>query len=153
MQLRDIPVQTKVAKAGMTVREVFRECLSANVPALPYCDEQGRIIGRTTLKNVIQQSIIPDYMAEFAHVVPPDLDSLKEAETRLREVFDNDIAPYAQEPHASVKPDTSLGKVLAIMERHDTSYVFVVHGGRYRGTLTIQAIARYEMELDESGRR
>jgi predicted transcriptional regulator len=105
-----------------------------------------------TVKYVIQKSIIPDYMAEFADVIPPDLDCLKEAEIRLREVFDTDIAPYVQEPHAVVKPDVSLGKALAVMERHDTSYVFVVHEGQYRGTLTIQAIARYEMELDESSR-
>jgi hypothetical protein len=34
------------------------------------------------------------------------------------------------------------------MEKHDTSYIFVVDEGVYRGTITIQGIAASMSELD-----
>ena len=148
MPLTSLLISTKPAKARMSVRELFEECLLKSVPALPYCDEHGRVTGRVTIKNVIQQSIITNHVAQFAHVLPPDMEALKDAEVKLRQVFNHDIEPYKQEPHATVTSDTSLGKALAVMEHHDTSYLFVVDDGKYLGTLTIGGIARHEIEAD-----
>ena len=140
-----ILIRTKVARAGMTVRDVFRECLHAHVQSLPYCDQEGKIVGRVTLKNIINRSIVPAHMAELAHVIGPRMSAFDEMERRMKEVFDDPVEPYVQEAHASIYSDSVLMKALAIMEHHDTSYLFVIDNGEYKGTLTIQGIAAWMM--------
>lgn len=149
---KELLLRTALATSRMTVRELFHECLRAHVQALPFSDDAGRISGRVTLKRVIQQAIIPDYMAQLAHVMPSELNSLKQAQERLRAIFDESIAPYVQEPHVAVPSSVSLGKALATMEQHDTSYLFVIDDGEYQGTLTIQGIAQHELGIDETFR-
>ena len=71
-------------------------------------------------------------------------------ERRLPEVFGHRVEDYVQEPHASIPSDTQLMKALAIMEHYDTSYLFVIDDGAYRGTLTIQGIAAWMARFDQS---
>lgn len=146
----DILIRTKVANADMRVRDIFEQCLQARVQSLPYSDETGAITGRITLKNIINRSIVPAYLAELAPVISTRLSSFDELEARMLQVFEEPVAPYVQEPHASVYSDTELMKALAIMEHHDTSYLFVIDGADYKGTLTIQGIAAWMMRLRDS---
>jgi len=143
----DILIRTKVARSGMTVRSIFEECLESRVQSLPYLDAGDQIAGRVTLKYIINRSIVPAHMVELAHVIGPRLSSFDEMEKRMKSVFDDPVDSFVQEPHASIFPDTQLMKALAIMEHYDTSYLFVVDGERYQGTLTIQGIAAWMMQL------
>ena len=43
MRVDKMLTPTRVARAGMTVREVFEECSRANTPGLPFCDDDGQI--------------------------------------------------------------------------------------------------------------
>ena len=144
----DLLIVTRVAQPGMLVRDVFRECLSARVQSLPFQDEAGRIAGRVTLKYIANRSIVPEYVAQFALVVGDRLSTFEEMERRLPEVFDHPVEDYVQEPHASIPSDTQLMKALAIMEHYDTSYLFVIDEGAYRGTITIQGIAAWMARFD-----
>ena len=144
----DLLIVTRVARPGMLVRDVFRECLSARVQSLPFQDEAGRITGRVTLKYIANRSIVPEYVAQFALVVGDRLSTFEEMERRLPEVFDHPVEDYVQEPHASIPSDTQLMKALAIMEHYDTSYLFVIDEGAYRGTITIQGIAAWMARFD-----
>ena len=144
----DLLIVTRVAQPGMLVRDVFRECLSARVQSLPFQDEAGRITGRVTLKYIANRSIVPEYVAQFALVVGDRLSTFEEMERRLPEVFDHPVEDYVQEPHASIPSDTQLMKALAIMEHYDTSYLFVIDEGAYRGTITIQGIAAWMARFD-----
>ena len=56
---------------------------------------------------------------------------------------------FVQEPHPSIGSGTQLMKALAMMEHHDTSYLFVVDAGVYRGTLTIQGIAAWMAHFED----
>jgi len=143
----DILRRTKVAKTGMSVRTVFEECLEAGVQSLPFLDENDTITGRVTLKYILNRSIVPAHMVELAHVIGPRLSSFDEMEKRVQKVLDDPVDRYVQEPHATIFVDTELMKALAIMEHYDTSYLFVLDGERYQGTLTIQGIARWMMSL------
>ena len=144
----DILIVTRTAHPGMVVRDVFRECLSARVQALPYRDESGLITGRVTLKYIVNHSVVPAYVAELAHVIGDDHATFEEMERRLPAIFDRGVEEYVQEPHASIHSDTQLMKALAVMEHHDTSYLFVVDEGVYRGTITIQGIAAWMVHFD-----
>ena len=144
----DLLIVTRVARPGMLVRDVFRECLCARVQSLPYCNETGRIAGRVTLKYIANRSIVPEYVVQLARVVGDRLATFEDMERRLPEVFDHRVEDYVQEPHASIPSDTQLMKALAIMEHYDTSYLFVVDEGAYRGTITIQGIAAWMARFD-----
>ena len=144
----DILIVTRVARPGMLVRDVFRECLSARVQSLPYCDASGSTIGRVTLKYIANRSIVPEYVAQLALVVGDRLATFEEMEHRLPEVFGHRVEDYVQEPHAWIPSATQLMKALAIMEHYDTSYLFVIDDGLYRGTITIQGIAAWMARLD-----
>jgi CBS domain-containing protein len=143
----EILVRTKIAQHPTTVRAVFDECLRAGVQALPFCDDEGKVTGRVTLKYIINRSILPAHMADLAHLIGPRLASSIDLERRMAKTFDDSVTPYVQEPHTSIESDSELMKALATMEHHDTSYLFVVDGGEYKGTLTIQGIARWMLSL------
>ncbi len=145
----DILIRTRTARTGMLIREVFEECLKARLQSLPFCDEEDKVVGRVTLKYIINRSIVPEYMAELAHVLGREMSAFEDMEARLKQVFDNSVEAYVQEPHAAIDSSTPLMKALAIMEHHDTSYLFVVDEGRYGGTLTIPGIAMWMSRLDK----
>ena len=147
----DLLVVTRVAQSGMLVRDVFRECLSARVQSLPFCDASGTITGRVTLKCIANRSIVPEYVAQLAPVLGDQLSTFEDMEGRLPDVFGHPVEDYVQEPHASVPSSTQLMKALAIMEHYDTSYLFVIDDGVYRGTITIQAIAAWMARFDAGG--
>jgi len=144
----DLLIVTRVARSGMLVRDVFRECLSARVQSLPYRDEAGRIAGRVTLKHIANRSVVPEYVAQLALVVGDRLSTFEDMERRLPDVFGHPVEDYVQEPHASIPSATQLMKALAIMEHYDTSYLFVIDDGVYRGTITIQGIAAWMARFD-----
>ena len=102
-----------------------------------------------TLKYIANRSIVPEYVAELALVVGDRLSTFEQMERRLPEVFNHRVEDYVQQPHASIPSDTQLMKALAIMEHYDTSYLFVIDEGAYRGTITIQGIAAWMVGFDQ----
>jgi hypothetical protein len=43
-----------------------------------------------------------------------------------------------------------VAKALAVMERHDTTYLFVIDGDHYLGTISIMGVAAAALALGES---
>ena len=70
-------------------------------------------------------------------------------ERRVPATLDHRIEGYVQEPHPSIGSEAQLMKALAMMEHHDTIYLFVVDAGVYRGTLTIQGIAAWMAHFED----
>lgn len=141
MNVEQILTPTKVAKAGMIVRELFEECTRANTPGLPFCDASGQIIGRVTLKNILKHGCLPEYLVEMAHVLGEQLTNLQDMRTDAEWLLSNTVDQYKQEPHLSITSASSAVKALAMMEREDTSYIFVVDEGKYKGVVTIHGLA------------
>ncbi|MEA3410000.1 MAG: CBS domain-containing protein [Pseudomonadota bacterium] len=148
MQLKDVVIHTNVIAAGMTVKDIFDECIRVQVQALPFCDSAGAIKGRVTLKNIMKVSCLPEYMVELAPVLGAQLSCVQDAEAKVQEVLNNPVEPYIQSPHVSISSESPTIKALAIMEKNDTSYVFIVDDGTYRGIVTIQGIARTMASLE-----
>ena len=150
MNLESILIPTRVAKKGMTVSVVFSECIHAGIPGIPFCDAQGRITGRVTLKNILRTSCLPEYMVELADVLGDRHSCMEDIEGRAKELMHQYIDPYVLETHLSLPSDSSIVKALALMEQNDTSYIFVVDEGRYRGVVTIQGLARMLASFDDT---
>jgi len=134
-------IRTKVARPGMLLSDVFTECGRTHVQALPFVDEAGRLSGRVTLKNVMKIACLPEHMVSAAPLLGAFLSCVENAQTKIEEVLGSVVDDYVLPPHASIGPEEPAIKALAVMEEHDTSYLFVVDGGEYQGIITIQGIA------------
>jgi CBS domain-containing protein len=147
MKLKQILTITKVASPGMTVRELFEECGKANIPALPFCTKSGRIRGRVTLKNILKVSCLPEYMIESARILGEEMFCMEDVEAKAKLLLDTPVDDYVQDPALTLSSEAPIIKALALMEQNDTSYLFVVDDGQYRGAVTIQCLAKVLNEL------
>ncbi len=145
--IEHILTKTAVIEPGMTVKELFLECGRAQVQSLPYRDDRGKISGRITLKNVLRVSCLPEYMVSLASLLGPQLSCVDSAEAKAREILGNPVGPYVQPLPKTINSAAPLIKALAFMEQNDTSYIFVVDEGEYRGIITIQGIAAKMTEM------
>lgn len=150
MKLEQLLVPTRVAKAGMTVREVFRECSLENTPGLPFCDANGLITGRVTLKNILKSYCLPEYLVEMARVLGEQISNVQDMEASANQLLNNPVDLYLQEPHLSLTSASSVIKALAMMEQGDTGYIFVIDEGHYKGVVTMQGLARMLVRHDST---
>ena len=132
----------------MLVRDVFLECGRCHVQALPFCDESGRILGRVTIKHILLASCLPAYLVEMAFVLGDSLSCVENAEAKTKEILCKTVEPFVQEVPRTITSDAPLIKALAMMQKYDTSYIFVVDEDIYRGVITIQSLAEKMSELD-----
>ncbi len=142
MNIQKVLIPTKVIRPGMHIHEVFNECGKYHIQALPFCNDEGEISGRLTLKNIMKFSCLPEHMVELAHLLGNQMSCIENAEEKAREIMCNPVEPYVRELGATITSTEPLIKAVAMMERNDTSYIFVVDDGEYKGVVTIQAIAQ-----------
>jgi predicted transcriptional regulator len=149
MKLKTITVHTRVVKAGMTVREVFEACTRANTPGLPVCDDHDRVTGRVTLKHILKRFCLPDYLVEMAPILGEQISHVQDMDTFAQQLLECRIDAYIQHPHASITSASSAVKALALMEKIDSSYLFVIDEGRYQGVVTIQSLIEIILNNDK----
>jgi predicted transcriptional regulator len=148
VNLKEVTVQTRVAKAGMTVREVFEECTRMHVPGLPVCDDHDQVTGRVTLKHILKRFCLPDYLVEMAAILGEQISHVQDMDMMANQLLDDQIDTYIQIPHASTTSASSAVKALALMEKIDTSYLFVIDEGKYQGVVTLQNLSKAIPHLD-----
>lgn len=141
MLVRDNIIHTKMVTPGMRVREVFAECGRAHVQALPFVDRDGTLCGRVTLKHVMRVACLPEHMVASASLLGSFMSCVDDAQTKIEQVLAGKIDRYVRDAHETISSGEPAIKALAVMEQNDTSYLFVVDDGEYRGIVTIQGIA------------
>ncbi|MCU7834727.1 MAG: CBS domain-containing protein [gamma proteobacterium symbiont of Taylorina sp.] len=148
IDIQRVLIPTIIVQQGMSVRDVFTECGKLHIHALPYSDKKGIICGRVTLKNIMKFSCLPEHMIELAHLLGNQMSCIENAEEKAREIICNPIEPYVRKLSETITSTEPLIKALAIMERNETSYIFVVDDGKYKGQITIQGIAQVMSNLE-----
>jgi predicted transcriptional regulator len=141
MKLEHLSIATGVMRKGMTLRDFFEECVRCNVPGLPYVDGQDRIIGRISIRDVYKHMAIPDSVIQVAHLLGDQTDQLDLPEMKVSETLDLPVETYLLENIPGVSPRSSIVKALAIMEMYNTSYIFLIENGEYKGLVTRMVIA------------
>lgn len=141
MAIESVMIESGVVRGGMLVREFFDLCGQAGVQALPFVDEDEAVVGRVTIKNVLRLSCLPDYVVDMAPMLNAAMSCVENAEEKVREILCTEVAPYVQDLHDTLPSAAPLIKAVAVMVSNDTSYIFVVDEGEYRGVVTIQGIA------------
>lgn len=149
MKLADILVPTCTAHSGMTVAEIFTECLSCHVPGLPFVDDQGQLTGKISIRNILKHTCLPDYLVSHADLIG-DLDGyVSNPILKANSILTMPIEAFLLEDHPSTDSQSSPLKAIALMERYDTTYLFVVDEGEYKGVVNVLGIARGMLDMKE----
>jgi len=141
MKLEHLAIATGVMRKGMTVRDFFEECARCNVAGLPYVNDQGKVVGRISIRDVYKHMAIPDHLIRVAHMLGDQTDRLDLPEMKVMETLALPVETYLLENIPSVSPQSSIVKALAIMEMFNTSYIFLIEEGEYKGVVTRMVIA------------
>lgn len=141
MKLEHICIPTKIMQKGMLLRDFFEEVADKRVPGLPYADESGKIIGRISLRDVYKKMAVPDHLLRIADALGDKTDNLDMSEMKVLETMDLPVETYLLENVQTVSPQSSVVKALSLMERHNTSYLFLMDNEEYIGVISRMVIA------------
>jgi hypothetical protein len=147
MNLRELAVPTAVATPGMRVAELFRECVRAQMPGLPFRDASGRISGKASIRHILKKTCLPDYLTMHSHVLGDQMHHLRLPEIHASEVLTRAIDEFILPGLPSVNLGAPLSKALAIMEQEDTTYLFILDGEEYHGAISIMSLAEHMLTL------
>ena len=146
MKLLDLIVPTAVASPGMLVGDVFRECVSRQVPGIPFRNANGKIIGKASIRHVLKINCIPAFMVKHAGLLGDRLERLMVPSDKAHHMLSLPIDPFVLPDMAVINSEAPVFKALAVMEKHDTTYLFVVDGDEYHGTISIKGMASAVLE-------
>ena len=146
MRLMHALVETEVARPGMSVGEALRICVRFGLPGIPFLDENGRIGGRFSVRHVFLVHSIPSDMIKGAHLIGHDARHLEHPDRHYIELFQRTIDDLILPEIASLASDAQVTKAMALMEKLNSSYLFIVDQGRYRGVVTRLGLTRALLE-------
>lgn len=148
-ELTEIITRTRVARAGMSVAEVFEECVEHRVPGIPFCNWRNEVVGRVSLRHTLKMTCIPEYMVKGAHLLGDMIEAVRIPDVWAKEVLQMPAEHFVLEPLAIVTSAAPVVKALAMMEHFNSSYAFVVDNGEYKGIVTRMWIASLMLKVRE----
>jgi predicted transcriptional regulator len=148
MKLERLATMTGFMRHGMTLRDFFQETVRCNVPGLPYVDEHDQIIGRISIRDVYKRIAVPDNILRIADAMGDgdQMSNLDMPEMKALEVMATPVESYLLEKIPTVSPSSTVVKALALMEVHNSSYIFLIEDGQYKGVVTRMIIAKRMLE-------
>ncbi len=141
MILREVMIPSLIAHAGMTVGEVFQECVSKGVAGVPYRNEEGTIIGRISMRHVFREKCVPRDVVEGAHLLGDAITHLDLQDIEKCHILSQPVEPFLLTTIPSLNSHSPVIKAVAIMEQYNSSYLFIIDDGVYQGTVTRAGIA------------
>ena len=146
MRLLKAIIETPVARPGMLVGEALRICVDKGVPGVPYVDASGRISGRFSVRDAFRITSIPADMIKGAHLIGHEALHLELSKDHYETVFHFPIDDQILTDIAFLSPGAQITKAMALMEKFNSSYLFVIDDGRYRGAVTRLGLTRILLE-------
>lgn len=139
-------IETPVAHAGMRVGEALRVCVDKDVPGIPFVDTDGRICGRFSVRDTFRITSIPDDMIKGAHLIGHQALHLELSKDHYEGVFGLTIDDQILNDYVFLSSGAQITKAMALMEKFNTSYLFVIDDGRYLGVVTRLGLTRILLE-------
>lgn len=136
MRLMKGIVETPVARPGMLVGEALRICVDKGVPGIPFVDASDRICGRFSVRHIFVNSSIPGDLIKGAHLIGHEATHLDLSKDHYEGVFACTIDKQILSDTASLNSKATITKAMALMEKFNSSYLFVIDDGVYRGVVT-----------------
>ena len=147
MILTNMVVPTGVISYGSTVAEAFSECLNCNVQGIPFVDDEGRIIGQFSIHNTIKKYCISNIIIMEADILGDDIGDLALQDNDTAKMLSQAVDHFILSEVVTIHSTSPCVKAMALMEKHDTTFLFVVDGETYKGIVNVQAIARRMMQV------
>jgi CBS domain-containing protein len=147
VKLERLAITTETMCAGMTLRHFFEEAVRSNVPGLPFVDDNNRITGRVSVRDVFKHIAVPPSIVSLAGAVGDKTDRLDMSEKKVLRALAYPVEKYVLDNVPAVSPYSSLVKALAIMEAYNTHYIFLVENHEYVGVVTRMVIAERMLEV------
>lgn len=154
IDINDIVLTTPTVQAGDHVKKFFELCSEANSPALPFRDKNGLIQGYITLKRVMGKDCLPNYLVELAGILHNEMNCTTQAMEKIHKLFQKPVEEYVELPFRYVGSDTILIRAVALMEQHNSDFLFVADGPDaqhcdYRGIITRLSVAQKMLQLED----
>jgi CBS domain-containing protein len=140
MILKEVLIPTLMARPGTKVADVLQECVEKRVPGIPYCDEQGEITGRISIRHIFCHACVPPDVVSGAHMLGDQITHLDLPAIEKCRILDQPVEKYLLEKRPCLTSNSPAVKAVALMEKFQVSYVFVVDE-EYRGIVTQLGIA------------
>ena len=125
----------------MTVCEAFKQCVTHNVPGIPFCDRHDKIVGRVSLRHTMKKTCIPDYTVAGAHLLGDTIRAVNMPGELVTKVMQLPVDRFVLEQLTLLNPAATFIKAMAVMEQHNTEYAFVFGDDGYEGVITRMGIA------------
>lgn len=142
MILREILVPTQVAHPGMKVVEAFRECIDNNVQGIPFQDANGVITGRISVRHIFRIACIQEDVVKGAHLLGDRIMHLDMPSIERCRILDQPVEKFLLDNIPTLTSSSPEVKAVAIMEKYNSSYLFVLDDGEYQGVVTRLGIVR-----------
>ena len=128
MKVKDIMTRQVVSVSqSSTLGEVATEMKNLNVGSIPVCDNNSRLLGIVTDRDMVVRGLTQGY----------------ESQSIVRDVMT--ASPV------SVTPDTDVTEVTNLMAEHQIRRLPVVEGGTLVGIVSIGDVAVRDRLIDEAG--
>jgi len=150
----DVIMPTPIIHQGDTVKTFFSLCVENQVLALPFCTRQSgdcdthHISGFVSLKSAMGKDCIPNYMIDMATILHDDLDCKEQTLDKIKNLLCKPVETYLDENIFFVSPETKMVRVIALMEKFNSSWLFVAEEGQYKGIITRQLMAQKMIKMD-----
>ncbi len=155
MDICDIVTATPCVQTGDSIKHFFELCIKENIPALPFRDKDGVLAGFVTLKQVMGKDCLPNYLVELAGILSNDMNCVSKATDKISKLLHNTVDDYIEQSILFITSDAILIRVVALMEQHNTDFLFVADGDKscsadYKGIVTRLAVARKMLQIENS---
>jgi CBS domain-containing protein len=140
MILNEVLIPTQMARPGTKVADVLQECVEKRVPGIPYCDERREITGRISIRHIFCRACVPPDVVSGAHMLGDQVSHLDLPDMEKCRILDQPVEQYLLEKRPCLTSSSPVVKAVALMEKYQVSYIFVVDE-EYRGIVTQFGIA------------
>jgi CBS domain-containing protein len=142
MHLQQAIVETRVARPGMSIGEALSICVESGLPGIPFIGQDDRISGRFSVRHVFLVYSLPSDMVKGAHLIGHQALHLEHTDEHYAELFKRPIDDLILPDAACMAPGAQVTKAMALMEKFNSSYLFVVDDRRYLGVVTRLGLTR-----------
>lgn len=146
MSLTQGIIPTPVAKPGMQIGQALRICVDVGLPGIPFVDAQGEIVGRYSVRNTFRVLSIPSDVVQGAHLIGHEAAHLELLPEHYRTICTQSIDDLVLPEVALLSSNAQITKAMAMMERFNSSYLFVIDDGIYKGAVTRLGLTRILLE-------
>lgn len=128
--VRDVPTIRADAPLGSAIETL----VDAGLPALPVCDEDGKLVGVLGERNVIM-AVLPGYVGELSSAAFLS-DVLDDVLERRVESVSEPVSQFMTTEHVEVPANFSYAQLAETFLHHRVAVIPVVEDGRVIGAVT-----------------